>query len=275
MARIGKFCASAAVAAMILSGEAQAAPPLQPAGKWVVNFDDAQCVATRDYSDARGPVRLALKAPVLGNVMQLAVTRPGSAAPGAQPLTAQVAFDGAAAFQTNMVAFAAREPGRQAYRLNMPLARFAPARTARTLSITAGGALDQSFALSQLQPLMKVMDECVADLRRAWNVHDGQGPNPRLSAPAKGGLDSMFSLDRFAPIMTDEDVGGSVKMALLIDEAGQVADCSVIESSGSASLDVQSCAMVRQRARYSPATGRNGRPAKSAAIETLVWEIEG
>ena len=45
------------------AGTAAAAKPKQPTGKWIVNFADAQCVATRNYGSNSDPIYLVLKAP--------------------------------------------------------------------------------------------------------------------------------------------------------------------------------------------------------------------
>ena len=44
--------------AIALAAAAPAAEPRQPTGQWIVNFDDAQCVAQRDYGTADKPLTL-------------------------------------------------------------------------------------------------------------------------------------------------------------------------------------------------------------------------
>ena len=64
---------------------------------------------------------------------------------------------------------------------------------------------------------------------------------------------------------------GTVSFALLIDEAGKVADCTVIKTSGIAALDAQSCFVVKERAHFTPAIGADGRPAKDARTASVTW----
>jgi len=68
---------------------------------------------------------------------------------------------------------------------------------------------------------------------------------------------------------------GSVAFVLLIDEEGKVADCTVTETSGVASLDAQSCAIVKERAKFKPATGLDGKPSKSSYFQRISWRLEG
>jgi protein TonB len=53
---------------------------------------------------------------------------------------------------------------------------------------------------------------------------------------------------------------------VLVDEAGKVADCTLLETSGVAALDAQTCAIIQRRARYKPAIGLDGKAAR--AVDT-------
>jgi hypothetical protein len=64
-----------------------------------------------------------------------------------------------------------------------------------------------------------------------------------------------------------------VTLALLIDETGKIADCTVIGTSGAASLDTQSCGMLKDRARFKPAIGLDGKPAKGSFIQRITWRV--
>ena len=66
-----------ALAAVFANTAASAAEPLQPTAKWVVNFDAAQCVASRNYGTADKPLFLVLKAPPIGDVLQIGIIRNG------------------------------------------------------------------------------------------------------------------------------------------------------------------------------------------------------
>jgi len=68
------------------------------------------------------------------------------------------------------------------------------------------------------------------------------------------------------------DPQGVAKLEFL-DEQGKVADCTVIEPSGVASLDAQSCAVIKQGAKYKPAIGLDGKRAKSAAFQSITWKM--
>lgn len=254
--------------------------PLQPTAKWVVDFADAQCVASRNYGTKDKPLFLTVKEPAHRSVIQLGLVRKG---PSTEPqqVVAKLQFDDGPEIKTSMVSFFSESAHLRVYQINVPIDQFNAGINAGTLRID-GKWLDERFALSDLPALMRTMDRCVADLRQHWNVVDappGQSkddkapPNPHLREPSKGDLAGYFSSDDYPGVAIAKSQGGAVKFSLLIDEQGRVADCSVIETSGIASLDAQSCAILIKRARFTPAIGLDGKPARDSMIGRVRWVI--
>lgn len=251
---------------------AEAAPqPRAPTGHWNVNFADAQCIAHRDYGTERGSPKLLLKAPPLGEVMQVAVLR-DAAWTEAEQVDSTIAVDQRRPLKTSLTMYSPKGSRQRVYLLNMPSAEFATVREAKTLSVRSEG-LNETFALSQMEPLMKVIDECVADLRRVFNIAaDGAQPTG-LRSRAKANLARLFSSNDYPAVAIRKGQSGRVKFALLIQEDGRVADCTIVETSGVPSLDSQACAMLKVRAKFEPARGIDGKPAKDAVVGAIVWRI--
>jgi TonB family protein len=283
------YLAALGVATLIAADPASAADPLQPTGKWVVEFADAQCVATRNYGPADKPFYLVLKAPPLGSVLQLGVIRQG---PGsdARQIDGEIRFDENAPLRTNLLQFGVQKLRQQAVLVNLPLQSLAPMRQATTLHIRVredvrridtrinlgSQGIDVRFALTQMGPLLKTLDSCVADLKKVWNVKEGEtGPaGSSESAPSRS-LAEVFSNEDYPAVALAKGQSGDVAFALLIDEQGKVADCTVVETSGAASLDAQSCGIIRSRGRFLPAKGPDGKPIKSAFLGRIRWRIAG
>lgn len=268
----GAAYAAAACVLALMSGPSIAGPSvLQPTGKWIVNFDAAQCVAQRSYGTEEKPLYLVLKQPPLGHVMQLAIVRKGSAGPTAEA-DGDLSFDDQPSHDVSILEFGPKGAHERVYSINLPLDEFAAARTAKTLRIRGEG-INERFALSLVEPLLKVMNDCVVDLREVWNLDDEQtGPEP-VREDEKGDLRALFSADMYPAQALRSHQAGAVKVALLVDETGKVADCSVVETSGAAVLDAQSCVVFRDKAKFAPATGANGQPAKSGWLQRIVWRL--
>lgn len=245
----------------------------EPTAKWVVNFADAQCIASRAYGSSENPLHLILKAPPLGEVMQVAVVTKGSW-PESRQVEANIRVDDGAPLATTMLMFSPPKNNTRVYMMNMPANDFSLVRQAGRLSIRSQG-LDETFALSQMEPLLRVVDRCVADLRNVWNIGDPQGAQSVLADRASANMARLFDDTDYPTVALDQGKSGTVRFAVLIDETGRVSDCTIIETSGVAALDAQTCFVVKDRGRFRPARGLDGKPAKDAAIQLVRWKVGG
>ena len=66
---------------------------------------------------------------------------------------------------------------------------------------------------------------------------------------------------------------GRVAFTLDVGENGRVTGCTITRSSGSAALDSSTCRLMRNRARFTPATDSNGMPAAGRVEDELVWKL--
>jgi TonB family protein len=257
--------------ALAFAGAAATAEPRAPTGKWNVDFADAQCVAHRDYGAGPGSPKLILKAPAIGDVMQVAILRDSARSEPAQ-VGATLAIDERPPLKASMTMFSPKDSKQRVYLLNMPSADFALVRRARTLSVRSQG-LNETFALSSMEPLMKVMDDCVADLKRVFNVAPAGTEPAALPTRAKANLVDYFRHEDYPEVALEKGQTGKVQFALLIQEDGRVADCTIVAPSGVAALDSQACAMLKARAKFEPARGHDGKPAKDATVGAVTWRI--
>src|SRR4051794_40828901 len=70
---------------------------------------------------------------------------------------------------------------------------------------------------------------------------------------------NLFSPDDYPA--AGNGVRGKVGVDLSVEEQGRVIGCRITQSSGSASLDVATCNILRRRARFTPAMDSNGNAA--------------
>ena len=259
-----------ALLAVLPNSPARAAP-LAPTGKWVMDFGDTQCVAARNYGSEAKPLMLVLKQPTLGQIVQLAVIRKGGGnSKHARQINGKIRIDNGPPIKASMIVFAAQARGESIISMNMPLAQFAAVRKGQTLSFSTE-EVDETFQLTSIGPLMKIMDECVTDLTRLWN--GDAAASVRLKQLAKGDLQTIFSSDDYPDAAMTLNKTGWVSFVVLVNEQGRFADCTVIETSGVAALDAQSCAVVVERARFKPAIGIDGSPVKSILRQRIVWAM--
>lgn len=67
---------------------------------------------------------------------------------------------------------------------------------------------------------------------------------------------------------------GTVGVKYLVARDGRVPDCIVTRSSGSRTVDVATCRMIRERFRFRPSRDGSGRPVESWIVENHSWYVE-
>jgi TonB family protein len=259
-----------AAASLVLPGTAVAAPvPLKPTSPWKVDFGDAHCIAMREYGTPAAPLLFALKPSLIGEVMQVSIIRPGEKKPTGQ-YDGSLTIDGAKPIGVSVLGHWAKTSKSRVSSINLPLAAFQPMRAARAVRIQSSGEVEQSFALANLEAVARTLDECVADLRKVWNIENATGAIKQEARPTKPAI-SYFSSGDYPAVALQAEDSGVAALVILIDEAGKVASCQVTATSGLASLDAQSCAVIGARARYNPALGVDGKPVKSGTTTRIRW----
>ncbi|HET7708524.1 MAG TPA: energy transducer TonB [Sphingomicrobium sp.] len=256
----------------LLAVSLTAAAPRVSTHKWVVNFADAQCLAERDYGTADAPLRLVLKQPPLGDVIQLAVVQKKGAGAPVQ-YDGRVKFDDRPPLKLSVLKFEPKAAKVKTYLFNIPIKDFEHARVANIVSVSAPG-MREEFKLSNVSSVMKIMDECVADLRNLFNI-DPAGQRAMAGIkPPDGTLAGMFSPNDYPDDAIRRSQSGTVEVMILVDEKGSVADCAIVGSSASAALDGQTCAVMRARAKFRPAQGTDGRPTRGAFRQRITWRVQ-
>jgi len=244
-----------------------------PTSKWVVDFHEKQCVAFRDYGTAEEPLTLALKAPATGNMLQLIVATRGPGRQLAEQANGSILINGQQRLPVSFIIFRPQNAKLRQYRANLALERFPGLSSATSLTVVAG-RFNETFELSQMVSIRKLLDDCTADLKNYWNVGPEGSLSPKLRSSAEGSVKGLIKSEDYPEVSIQDLASGSVRFLLLVNEAGRVVDCTVTETSGIAALDAQSCSIVVERARFKPAVGIDGKPARGALEQRVTWRVE-
>jgi len=249
------------VLAALLPALPATAAPTPPTGKWLVDFADAQCVASRAY----GEEQFFLKFSPMGDVVQVGLMRPAGFS-GPRPVDALMRPGTGAAFKGSAIAYSPGKSGQRIYLVNLPVAEFNRLSGSPTLALQFGD-LRRELAVSGMSALAKVMMQCIDHLQSIWIADDNKGPK------AKANLGSYFTDGDYPADAIRWEESGTTVFALLVDESGRVADCMVTQTSKHASLDTQTCAILKARARFDPAIGADGKPRKGRLLGRIEWKL--
>lgn len=92
-------------------------------------------------------------------------------------------------------------------------------------------------------------------------------------ARAKANLASYVSDEDYPPNAERNEEQGTTRFRLGVGPSGQVTDCTVIGSSGSAALDSATCRLMKQRARFTPARNSAGQPTSDSVTSAIRWVL--
>ncbi|HYG47769.1 MAG TPA: TonB family protein [Allosphingosinicella sp.] len=100
-------------------------------------------------------------------------------------------------------------------------------------------------------------------------------PAPREIKPAraKANLASYVSDEDYPTSAVRNEEQGTTRFRLSVGPDGRVKECSVTSSSGSSALDATTCKLMRQRAKFQPATGSDGRPTSDTVTSAIRWVL--
>ena len=258
--------AASALALQPAAAEAQ----LPPTGKWTVDFGDARCLAYRAYGPESRPLYLLIKPSPIGDVLQLQLAEKGSDRQGVQE-EARLSFDGGTPIQMSQLRYGSN--GKHVRMVNLSRDLTARLAAARALHWSARGK-EYQLELGPVDKLVRTVGECRVKLGDYWNGTPEKmaalAKGPRLQAPS---IISLFESDDYPSQAVTKDQSGMAQVVALIDEKGGVADCTVIETSGVAVLDAQTCIIITRRGKFDAAFGADGMPAKGIYTQRVRWEM--
>lgn len=268
---IGFAAASAALA--IQSAPVGQQAPLKPSSSWNVEYADEMCLLARDFGE--GPVKVTLgfkPGPASEYVRLVVITRDVSTK--VERGDARLDFDGQAPVTARFVTGPIKNKPMRIMAVDMKVTDLVPLSSAKELHIRAGRT-DLRLAPTRVGDAMKALQDCEKDLLVTWGMDSAVlatiAKFPRVSR--KGGFASYFSINDYPMEAIRRREQGTVGTRVHVATDGRVTECRVIESSGSAILDIQTCDIIRTRFRYEPARNHDGQPVPSFTFQRIRWEL--
>lgn len=145
--------------------------------------------------------------------------------------------------------------------------------------------------LVQVKTALAALQTCYAGLLKSWGVDEASlarliAARPltddkvtsvmaqRLDLPRpKGQPGRWATTDDYPTEALRQEISGSVVALLNLGETGKPDKCHVAVSSSHAILDQQTCALLLQRARFTPPIDQAGNAVRSITVERVRWMI--
>jgi hypothetical protein len=264
-------CLTVWVALLCLSSPAVADEALRPVKPWVLDYAEAQCLASRDYATSDGPVTLAFRPAPNGATYEIFVLRKSRSPMFAEELEGSVDF-GRGAIKAWLLHYRIDTNKLDAYQFRITALEMAQARNASSVTLHIKSGINYSFSLESMPDLLNGLDACTADLKRYWNMEGSEVAS--IAVPSKGDIRSIFKADDYPWEAQVRSQQGTVQFLLLIDEAGKVAACHVLIPSNVPVIDAMGCIVIRERADFRAARDRDGKAVRSTIVTPpIVWRL--
>ncbi len=271
--------------ACVLATQPLAAAPLQPTGKWVVNYTEANCVARRTFGD----YAISIVPSPLGSSTRVIVDGPGRAVRARQFPSVIDPDDGRGAVKASSLIYPFKAKGRRGIYTVVPNELVSRMLASGKVDIRTGKSaapplwaersvspMGAALAIGGGNTLTKALDKCMVDLRDHWGMVDGELPVPATATQSTGNVSGLFRAEDYPDDAIAAGQGGDTSFTLMIDEKGGVIDCAIRESSGVATLDAMGCQVILERARFTPAKDAAGKPVKGIYLTPKIrWQIAG
>jgi len=150
----------------------------------------------------------------------------------------------------------------------------APLPSTTLLTIRAG-EVHVALTPTRIGDAMRALADCETNLLVTWGM-DPVVLKTIVQFPTisrKGGDAAFFSSNDYPREALSRNEQGTVGARVHVGANGRVTECRVIETSGSPSLDNQTCGIIRSRYRYEPARDQAGQSVPSFTFSRINWEI--
>lgn len=254
------------------AAQAPAAAPLAPSGKWVVDYDDAACILSRDFGTGPALTTIGFKPSPFGDNIEVVMITAGAGAPYRKGEAKLILEPSGRVVPSTVEIFRIKARDRMVATLTAQGDVAADLQTSSTVAIELGDGSRRSVAVTNITKAFGALQKCQVDLVKGWGIDPAEFD--RIKTPPTDASPALWisGIDYPGDALKNEAHGVST-IVWSVNTDGRVADCKVVKSSGTASLDQAACRAVALRGRYKPALGMDGKPVVAHQMRNVVWHL--
>jgi len=246
---------------------------LQPTGRWIVDYGEAQCLAQRNYGTSGDQLILGVRPAPNNETYELIVARSVRGPKFAEERKGSVDF-GRGLIKAWLLEYQPPSSDLTLYQFRISAGDMHASGAPDHVVFAINGRPSLNFALTSVPGLLKQLEACTADLQHYWNL--GGEQDGRIATSALGDVRKIFRPEDYPAEATYHAQTGQTQFFLLSDEKGKVAGCYLLRASGVPSLDAMGCQVILKRATFQPARDARGAPVRSTYVTPpIVWVLRG
>ena len=263
--------------AIALLAAAAATTLLAPSGKWVIDYREDMCVASRNFGTASDSVTLAIKPGTVvdSSAATLLFVVPAGDDTGLHRGTMTITLQPSGkSVTTNYASWVSAGTKWRNYYVEVD-AKFGEAMTPETGLLVSVADRKIALATGRLETAQSALHTCNLDLFKSWGVDSAAKPQP-VGSPANWFSDDDYPDGRDG---TEKSRGsgpmasptGRVVIVLTANPNGKPAACRVVSASKAAVLNQVTCGAAMRRARFVPFEG----PGTRAMVLSVRFQTDG
>jgi TonB family protein len=243
---------------------------LEPSGPWTVEPADAMCIVGRKFGTGDHEMTLGFRPGPTSDHMRVALWLSDKGKKytfGAANLALDEQIPVLAPFGRGPISI----KDMQLVQIDTKRSEIGDLSAAKQLHVQAG-PLAYTFKLGNIGGAMKALEKCERELLISWGMDAAVLDS--IARPAfHPNLVMIFTTNDYPSAALRQNEQGTAGVYFRIGTDGRVSDCRVAETSGSSTLDAQTCAIIVRRARYQPAKTKGGELVSSIGFQRIRWEI--
>ena len=260
----------AALLVIAVAASAKPVPTAVPTGKWVVDFDDNYCLASRSFTADGKEVAFGLQPLPTRENVRVFIQTPRQLK--SWDWEKAEVYIGSERLKVNpLLAEPVVKPGHVRYILGLDGDELLKLQQAESITVD-GEHVRVQFSLTELPRVRKVLDDCMVGLLESWGL--SRETQASLATFPEPDLTSVFKGDDYPVKAILRGAIGYVDVVLAIGADGKVKDCRFARASGHKELDETTCLKLRTRSKFEPARDRSGQPVASPYFTSIRWILE-
>lgn len=260
-------------ALLALAGPAPADVPLQPTGKWTVEYADAACILSRDYGPSNARTALGINPSPLASGLEVVTVTPGAKTTRYRPMKGTLTLQPSGrTIDSDISVYEIKEKNQTITTLTTEGDVATELLRSSSLSVTLANGSRTAFAVPGMSGAAGALKACQDDLLHQWGIDPAERDLPSL-ANGNASPAQWITTDDYPSSAVGAGIQGTSTIVWTIRTDGKVGDCRVVQSSGSKALDDASCSAISKRGRYQPPLGVDGKPQVRHAMRKIVWRL--
>lgn len=244
---------------------------LQPSGPWSVEYAQSMCVLSRPFGTGEQRLIFGFKPAPYADQARLFLIRQAGREPRGIGKADIRLSDGSRPSWANFMSASAK--GLSLTSIDVPRSSLEPLFDGGSIAIRVGKRIDVALAPTGMRKAVEALAKCETDLLKSWGMDEAE--QAALAALPVSNVHGLFRSDDYPMDLLERGVQGSVGFLMIVDAAGALQECRVIETSGTPALDEATCAVIRRRGRFQPAQDHQGKPMAALTYQRVNWQIAG